>query len=111
MKEREQRRRRVSTVENIEYNKKKVSSLFEISESFINENKKSDNSSSSNSSEEESETSRKRKEYNINHYFNGYDEIKNLKKKYESKSSRNSINYTNVKNPKIGYLIKVKNEK
>ena len=111
MKEREQRRRRVSTVENIEYNKNKVSSLFEISESFINENKKSDNSSSSNSSEEESETSRKRKEYNINHYFNGYDEIKNLKKKYESKSSKKSNNYTNVKNPKIGYLIKVKNRK
>jgi hypothetical protein len=80
MKEKEERRRRVSTVENIEYNRNNVSFLFEISESLIDENKKSDNSSSSNSSEEESETSRKRKEYNINHYFNSYDEIKFEKK-------------------------------
>ena len=111
MKEKEERRRRASNVDSIEYNRKKVSTLFEISESFINENKKSDNSSSSHSSEDESETSRKRKENNINHYFNGYDEIKNFKRKYESKSSKKSINYTNVKNPKIGYLIKVKNRK
>ena len=112
MKEKEERCRRVSTVENIEYNKRKVSTLFEITESFIKENKKSDSSSSVHTSEDNSDSEHNKNEKkHVNHYFNDYEEIKNLKKKFESKSSKRSINYNQIKNPKIGYLIKVKNKK
>ena len=112
LKEKEERCRRVSTVENIEYNKRKVSTLFEITESFIKENKKSDSSSSVHTSEDNSDSEHNKNEKkHVNHYFNDYEEIKNLKKKFESKSSKRSINYNQIKNPKIGYLIKVKNKK
>ena len=113
--EKSEKHRRVSTVENINYNKNKVCSLFEISESYLNENKNSSssslNNSSRNSSEDSEEISRKKKEsIKLNHNFNGFNEVKNFKKSYREKSKKN-VNYCHIKNSNYGCLLKAKSRK
>ena len=102
--------KRVNTIQNINYNKNKVSTLFEISESYAKENKDSeinDNSSNCESSiekERSQESKDKIKKENI--YEN--ETIKELKANLKKK---NSINYSLIKNSKIGYLVKAKNNR
>ena len=103
--------KRVNTIQNINYNKNKVSTLFEISESFKKENKESEsdryknNISESKSSDDKDSNEINKKE---EEYFNDNEDIKKLKKNLNEKKS---INYSLIKNSKIGYLIKAKNRK
>lgn len=99
---------RINTIENIKYNQKKVSTLFEISESFIKENKDSENSNSSEyESSNDKANSQEESKMKKNKIYNS-DNIKQLKINLKKK---NSINYSLIKNSKIGYLVKAKNNK
>ena len=113
-KEKTEIHKRVNTIENIKYNRQKVSTLFEISESYMKENKDSD--SLSQSSEVNSSDNKNNNELSHNkknsHYLNDFDDIKNLKLNLiKTRSSKKTLNYSNIKNSKIGYLVKAKNRK
>jgi hypothetical protein len=107
--------KRVNTIENIKYDKNKVSTLFEISESYINENKDSDMSSDSsedNNSENKDNNEmdhNKRKNTSKNVLYNYFEDIKNIKINLNKK--KKSINDSDIRNSKIGYLVKAKNKK
>ena len=107
--------KRVNTIENIKYNKNKVSTLFEISESYANENKDSD--MSSDSSEENNSGNKdnnemdhtKRKNASRNVLYNYFEDIKNLK--INLNKNKKSKNNSDIRLSKIGYLVKAKNKK
>ena len=105
--------KRVNTIQNINYNRNRVSHLFEISESLIRESKESetdrynDNSSEKESSDNDDSNEMRHKNKNI---FNNNEDIKKLKMNLNKKKNA-SINYSQIKNSKIGYLIKARNRK
>ena len=106
--------KRVNTIQNINYNKNKVSQLFEISESYIKENKESDSLSSKSSEDKESNELggkyKKSNSFNENNNDNEENEdIKKLKKNLNKK--KRTFNYSLIKNAKIGYLVKAKYRK
>ncbi len=113
-KERTEIHKRVNTIENIKYNRQKVSTLFEISESYIKENKDSDSFSESrqeNSSDNKDNNELSNNKKN-NDYLNDFDDIKNLKLNLiKTRNSKKAVNFSNIKNSKIGYLVKAKNRK
>jgi hypothetical protein len=94
--------KRVNTIENIKYDKNKVSTLFEISESYINENKDSDMSSDSsedNNSENKDNNEmdhNKRKNTSRNVLYNYFEDIKNIKINLNKK--KNTINDSDIRN-------------
>ena len=111
--------KRVNTIQNINYNKSKVSQLFEISESYIRENKeseseryKNDSIESKSSEDKECNSSGHIKKYNSfnendNENENENEDIKKLK----TIKKKKTFNYSLIKNAKIGYLIKAKYRK
>ena len=105
--------KRVNTIQNINYNRKRVSHLFEISESLIRESKESesdrynDNSSEKESSDNDDSNEIRHKNKKV---FNDNEDIKKLKMNLNKKKNT-SINYSQIKNSKIGYLIKARNRK
>ena len=111
--------KRVNTIQNINYNKSKVSQLFEISESYIRENKeseseryKNDSIESKSSENKECNSSGHIKKYNSfnendNENENENEDIKKLK----TIKKKKTFNYSLIKNAKIGYLIKAKYRK
>lgn len=97
--------KRVNTIENIKYNQNKVSTLFEISESNNNEKK---DSMSSDSSENNNSDEKDKRKSNNNILFNYFEDIKSLKNNLKNKKS---INDNDIRNSKIGYLVKSKNKR
>ena len=99
---------KANTIQNIKTNQNKVSTLFEISESFAKENKDSEkyNSCEYESSKDKANSQEELQTENNNIYNN--DNMKLLKLNLKKK---NSINYTLIKNSKIGYLVKAKNNR
>ena len=114
-KKRSETYKRVNSIENIKYNRNKVSTLFEISESYVNENLDSDrysNSSEKNISEDKNTKEmnyNNQKKSNYNLFFHNSEDINNLKINLNKK--KKSMNYSVIKNSKIGYLVKAKNRK
>ena len=98
--------KRINTIQNVKYNRNKVSTLFEISESKGNEYK--EDSNELNSSEEKYSN-----EYSHNDKKDiSFDENDNIKKLKVDLNKRNKPIYNSLfKNSKIGYLVKSKNRK
>ena len=98
--------KRVNTIQNINYNKNKVSTLFEISESYLKEKESESDTYKDNLSESKSSENNDSKGDN---FLSDNDDIKKLKSNLNKQ--KKSINYSLIKNSKIGYLIKAKHRK
>jgi len=102
--------KRLNTIEPINYNQKKMSSLYENNnyETQSNIKKESEPMEDENSSEsEDSNSSIIEEEKDDNEEKE--EEIKQLKRNLGRK--RSTINYSHIKNPQIGFLIKAKSRK
>ena len=102
--------KRVNTIQNINYNKNKLSTLFEISESYIKEKdseseRYKDNLSESKSSEDNDSNNDSKGD----NFLSDNEDIKKLENNLNKQ--KKTINYSLIKNSKIGYLIKAKNRK
>ena len=98
--------KRVNTIQNINYNKNKVSTLFEISESYLKEKESESDAYKDNLSESKSSENNDSKGDN---FLSDNEDIKKLKSNLNKQ--KKSINYSLIKNSKIGYLIKAKHRK
>lgn len=102
--------KRVNTIQNINYNKKKVSTLFEISESHPKEKESESERYKDNLSEiKSSEDNNSNDDSKGDNFLSDNEDIKKLKNNLNKK--KKAINYSLIKNSKIGYLIKAKNRK
>lgn len=102
--------KRVNTIQNINYNKKKVSTLFEISESYLKEKESESERYKDNLSESKnSEDNDSNNDSKGDNFLSDNEDIKKLKNNLNKQ--KKAINYSLIKNSKIGYLIKAKNRK
>ena len=90
--------------EDLKFDKNKVNILYEISE------KKQENTEDNLDSDSNSEEERSLKEKKIDYIYHSSKNIQNFQRSSNNRTNK-TINYGHIKNPRIGYMMKMKERK